>query len=268
VRRARVDPSGAFELPGISTWATTYGWDLKEDIEGQGGTATLLLIESPAKGPLAVVQAQVRARETTRVDLGPAEGKRLATLKGRLHAGTRPLPGTSLFFSREGERDGGGMASSDAEGRFELPSLQPGSYRLAICLGNPHVCDDFVLAAAKPVVVERAGDPPPLDLDLPAGTLRVTVLDAATGKPIAGARAMARPAKRGAGADLVPGFSAQWGWAAFTDAEGHADMLALLPTEPHEVAAMAEGYAEAQVDGQNPGTGATPPEVVVRLTKK
>jgi hypothetical protein len=258
VSRAVVGENGTYRLAGLAPW----------ERKGVEGVARLLLLPPGPGAPVTSTNVRVRPGQTTRADIGAPAGTRgRARVVGRLRAGERPLAGQFVALLPEGKRDETQqVATTDADGRFTVPDVLPGRYRLLLGLGNLSAVDDFTLQAKGLNVDED--DPEPFDVVLPEGALVVRVVDGDTGKPIAGAVAAARPEQRSAGAKAVPGFQGTLGWSAFVDATGRARMDALLPEEQHEVFGYAEGYVESSVKGVLPGTGTSSPEVTVRLRRR
>jgi RNA polymerase sigma-70 factor (ECF subfamily) len=263
VLRVPVAADGAFRVKGITSWdLSTLGESQKK--------GRLMLRDEKGGGPHATANVVVKPGGTVTADLGTPRSVARTGFRGRILAGTRPVPGqfVSVAPGEGGMPDAKrGFAVTDVEGRFELRDIAPGSWRLAVLLGNPHVSDDFVLQARAATVV-RAGEMTTLDLVLPEGAVRVRVVDGATDKPIPGAAAAVRPERPEAAKDAVPGFQGTLGSSAVLDAEGRARLEGLPLGEPLVVEARADGYTEGRVTGTLAGTGDGAPEVVVRLAKK
>jgi hypothetical protein len=260
VRRARVASDGGYRLEGIAPW---------EMPPRPSAHARLMLLGDRAQGPQASASVTVVPGQTATADLGKPKTAPKSGFRGRVRAGDRPLPGQFVSIAPEnGMPDAKrGFAMSDAEGRFELLDVPPGTWSLVVLLGNPHVSDDFVLRARAPTVV-RLGETTTFDLTLPGGVVRVRVVDAANERPIPGAMAAARLEKRDPTREWVPGFEGTLGSSAVLDAEGRARLEGFPLGEPLEVGGFAEGYAEGSVKGALAGTGDGAPEVVVRLAKR
>jgi RNA polymerase sigma factor (sigma-70 family) len=258
VQRARVADDGSYRLTGVAPWG-----------KGPTGTAQLVLLSADTGEPVTTATVDVTPGQAARADLGTPPGVRApARVRGRVHAGGRGLSGLFVGLTREGKSDDAKhIATTGADGRFTLVDAGPGRYRLLLGLGNLRAVDDFVLRSSDVVVVGE-DDAPAFEFALPDGALVVRVLDDATGNPIPGAIALARPERASAAAGVVPGFEGRLGWSGFVDAEGRVRMEALIPGEPHEIGGYAEGYKEALVKGASPGSGESAPEVVVRLVKR
>jgi hypothetical protein len=138
---------------------------------------------------------------------------------------------------------------------------------LCVLLGDPTVSDDFGIRRTD-VLPLAAGERRVLDFDLPRGALRVRVLDARTGAPLAHAKVTAQPVAEGVQQDRFPGFRFRAGWGAPTDAQGLALLLALPEGEPCRVDARASGHAAASSTGELPDAGTEPRIVELRLQAK
>jgi hypothetical protein len=172
----------------------------------------------------------------------------------------------AAFFSTRAVRGGDQRGcAADAEGSFQLAGLPPGGWHIAVCLGDPRVCDDFTITSSEPLTV-HAGEVRELAFDLPSGCLRVRIVDAASGAPVAGAQVMARPEGETAAAGRFPGFRFRPGWAAVTDAEGEVLLRCLPEGEVHRLVVRASGYSAHEQRGLVPGAAA--PGTVVQLPRK
>src|SRR5688572_28326480 len=124
-----------------------------------------------------------------------------------------------------------------------------------------------MIVSTRPLPVRASGDVVQ-DFDLPAGVVRVTVVDDLSGKPVPRSAVIASPEERGADADRFSGFSYRPGWSAFADESSVALLLGLPSGVPHEV----EGGVTAErrmgkLAGVRPGTAASPVEVTLRVRK-
>ena len=144
---------------------------------------------------------------------------------------------------------------TDAEGRYRIEQIKPGTGRVSVYTGEVAVTDDFGFRSVETVSFEGSQNLE-WNFSLPLGAMRITVVDAETGAPIPGAFAGARPADREAGKDHMAGFRFSAGWAGATDAEGKIFVPSLLPGESHTVMVMVRdgGYANLELPDQMPGT--------------
>jgi hypothetical protein len=225
-----------------------------------------VLVEDLARGQIKAERVAVAPGETVRFVIGsPDAANEGGRLSGYLHAGEFPLAGVYVVIDPTSGPREGSFARADLEGRVTLEGIAPGAYRLKLYFGDPRVSDDHSIRLQEPVQIEP-GLEETFDYDLPAGALRVRVVDAGTGLAIQGAGAVAQPA-RDVAKDRFPGHYYRAGWGAYTDDEGEALMLALVPGEDHEVKAFADGYERRATAGHIPGTMSEPSLVEIRLTK-
>ena len=133
------------------------------------------------------VSAVVKEGQTTRVDFGTARG----AVSGRVIQAGQPVAGASVFLAWESAFAGGAgaRATSDAAGRYEFRSVDPGRYRLFAQQGR----NSATLRNRVTVNVEDAPVVAP-DIEL-YGTVHVAgrVIDAATDTPLAEVRVFASP---------------------------------------------------------------------------
>ncbi len=155
-----------------------------------------------------------------------------------------------------GENSNRPTATTLADGRFTLPDV-PADAQFALLLGDPTISDDFVITRNEPL--EAAAIVLPFDFDLPAGIVRVQVVDAATQAPLAGVRVSARPTNRNAQADRFPGYRYRAGWAVQSAADGAATLRCLPEGEPIRLdlgggnhATTTIGMPAAAIDDQGP----------------
>ena len=211
------------------------------------------------------VRVAVSPGATVNVDLGaPADAAvKTGVLRGRLTVGGVPLAGT--FVLTRSQR----MAETDPDGRFRFEGLPQGPLLLMIPLGDPRVSDDAMLEVSS-LSVPDAGGEVPFEIDLPDGVIRVRVVDAATGAPVAGAWVAASPEGERENKERFPGVRWKIGWSGVADADGVAWMRGLPPTAPFTVRAMTpmprQGSQESA--GVVAGTGAAPTEVTLRLAPR
>ena len=225
---------------------------------------SLLLVEDPTTGLVQGARAEVAAGETTEVEIGRAAEPGASSLVGRITAGGRPLPGLFVIAGSEGtERK---MGRTDEEGRFRLEGLA-GETQVEIYLGDPRAIDDFSIRSTAPLALD-AGAERRLDLDLPAGVVKVTLVDEVTGKPVPGGVAFARTAERGIESDRFAGFTASLGWGGRTGEDGSILLVGLVPGRPHVVLGTGETYRETERPDVVPGTHAAPTEVVIRVAPR
>ncbi|HTN51930.1 MAG TPA: carboxypeptidase regulatory-like domain-containing protein [Anaeromyxobacter sp.] len=126
--------------------------------------------------PLAIVNGRITVvLRTARGERGPG-----APISGRVIAkGGAPIPGALVVATRErfGAAEGASaQAATGEDGRFELPPLDPGSYRVAArAEGRAPATLHRVAPGTRELLLELAD----------GGRLRGCVRDAATGTPIA-----------------------------------------------------------------------------------
>ncbi len=205
-----------------------------------------------------MTQVTIEPGATARVTLGdPASG---ASLRGRVTAAGRGVAGVMLHTapSTAGPPE---AAPPERTAGFVLNGISPGEHYLSVFLGDPHVFDDFRIDSAGPIALDR-GDVRDWTFDLPAGRLRVRVIDAASGEPLAGAEVCARPEDDGVQAGRFEGFRFRPGWAARTDASGEVSLVGLPEGEPHRVEVRATAHAPGSVRDVLPGTREQPAVVV------
>jgi len=140
----------------------------------------------------------------------------------------------------------------DAEGRYALVGLAPGDYEIvAVALGSAPS------EIARVTIPDPPGAPITADLTLAKGaTLRGTVVDRETQKPIAGARVSLEGA---AGAADLPLLA-----SATTEANGAFELRGLAPGL-RSLSASAEGHHARIVSGIAV-TDADPPAITIALT--
>ncbi|MHC4730708.1 MAG: RNA polymerase sigma factor [Planctomycetota bacterium] len=220
------------------------------------------LVEDPATGKVRIG----RVDADREVVIGSPEGG--ATLQGTITAGGVGVA-VSLMAGSGSPRGPTGQqelfGASDADGRFEIAGIPPGRGGFHIALGNLRASKKYRIRGQLEFA---AGQTERLEIRLPPGVLRVRVVDAATGAPLEGARAVGYPADRKAGRERFPEYEFRPGWSGFTDADGVVSLLGLPETVPHVVRARAQGYAETTLADCVPGRRAAPTEVTVRLARR
>jgi hypothetical protein len=253
-QQAVVAADGSFELRGVSVGRPPYGERKTQ----------LLLLEDVEALRIAVERVSLEPGETAEVRIGrPATAAETARLRGRVTTGGRPLPGVLVAAGSEsGSR---AIATTDADGRYLLEGLTPGDVPLIMALGDPGVSDDAGLRTAKAARVDAGGEAT-LDFDLPAGALRVKVVDDETGKPVPGALAWIAPEAPDVEKDRFPGFAFRPGWSGIADADGVVVARALPLGVPIQVEGGTKDRGmKGRTTGALAGDGANPPEVVLRI---
>ncbi|MCR9246098.1 MAG: sigma-70 family RNA polymerase sigma factor [bacterium] len=189
-----------------------------------------------------------------------------ASVVGRITTGGQPLAGVmTMAGSRSKDRR---FAKTAADGSFTLSDVASKA-RFAILLGDPAVSDNFTIQRSEPLDLS-GGKQPALDFDLPAGMLRVQVVDASDGKPIAGVPVTAGPKNRNSQRDRFPGYTYRAGWAERTNADGEVTMRCLPMGEAHSlrVRAHRSGYESVTVDVLEPHVRISDGPLVIRLNQK
>lgn len=246
---------------------TTVGEDGRYRLEGippEGGRAFLVL--SMATADVRSEDVRLKPGDTQELDFGtPSAAGPLGAIEGTITAGGKPLAGVYVVI--DGKGDSRLFAKTDAQGAYRLERVPLEPARIEVFFGNPMVVDDF---AARPqeATTLAAGETRHLDFDVPGGAFRVTVVDDETGAPIPGAVALARPENRELGRDRFPGYTYSPGWGDRVGEDGRVFLPAMIPGESHQVVAGADGYAEARLPGQVPGTLDNPAEVTIRLPRR
>lgn len=137
---------------------------------------------------------------------------------------------------------------TDDTGRFELPPLAPGRYRLVLALPNGRR-DQGTVFEVGPPRRERDGTIAAVDLgslDFPSGlTVEVAITDA-VGQPIPAAWAGAAQQTGPAGSLEFDEFQAQ------TGADGTARLTGFAPTGPTAVSCSATGYSGTREEFDSP----------------
>jgi len=257
VRRAVVGEDGRFRLAGIGLKGG--------DERALAQTAPLLLVEDLASGTVSSARADVSPGAVAQVEIGRPAAAEDASIEGRVTAGGHPLAGV-FVTARDASRENK-MAQTDADGGYLLAGLKAGPVEVSLYLGDPRVVDDFSIRSQAPVTLQ-AGGTRRLDLDLPGGVVRVTVVDATTGKPVPGGVAFARPAEKGLEAQRFEGFHATLGWGGRTGEDGTILLYGLVPGHPHDVAGAGENYTNTEQGGVLPGTWEDPAAITIRVSPR
>jgi carboxypeptidase family protein len=162
--------------------------------------------ERTAKGVLPVV---VRRGAFETIDFGGKEPEG-GVLAGRvLDARGAPLPGLAVSIQRSGDKSPTGWRTApvDPDGTYRFAGLQPGRY--GICAGGDSG-PNFVVV--EEVDVAAAGETR-RDIVLAEGAISGAVLDAATGRPVAGAVLLLERTE-------APGVEGKFAGKVMTDLEG------------------------------------------------
>ncbi len=201
------------------------------------------------------IQVEIARGVENRVDLAvPAVGD----VVGLVRLGSEPTADArvSLVEAKDADRleaairiqdqmgglSGGSPFTSltDAEGRYQLPDVEPGDY--ALLVRHP----DVAMVTRKDVRV--AGSLTEADVIISATTLAGRVVDD-EGQPIVGAKVTVQPHREGdeaLGRSLARQFLSGGGADTLTDAEGRYRLIGVRSGEELDVFATATGYAEAQ----------------------
>ncbi len=245
------DLAGEFRVGALSPGR--YGLELSErfldkDPLGLMGTG----FEPPT---LHRQDFEIRNGETTEVviDLTPTGRGATASLVGRIRVDGRPLGGAEVAVSGNEDLS----VTSDGSGRFETAPFSVLGTSWITITGDVAPAGGGarrVLLHSESVQLQD-GDVHEIDLDLYPLTLRVQVLDAASGAPVAGAEVLVQP-KRAEGER-----NTQTRDQAETDAAGEAELLIMAPGE-HFLTTSASGFGRASTPVEVRAEGATEPAIV------
>ncbi len=227
------------------------------------GAALFLALDAEAVDVIGT-EIPASASGTIEVTLGtPRSAGTGGVVRGRLTAGGVGISGALAALGKKPGR----IVTTDAEGRFRADGVEAGDVPFEVLLGDPAVTDDFWIRSRTPIRLV-AGAEVPLEFDLPAGVIRVRVVDA-DGAPIPHAVAYAAPEDSKAERDRFPGFEFSAGWCAVTDEKGWATLLGLVAGAPHRLLAGVKdgGKNPEERTGIVPGTAANPVAVVVRVAR-
>jgi 5-hydroxyisourate hydrolase-like protein (transthyretin family) len=183
-------------------------------------------------GPdFAAKTANVEAGQVARLDFG-AELKIL--FDGHVTRAGEPAKDEQVQFFPDGASQSLRMASTDADGRFEVDVI-PGKYLVRIA----GTSESIEIAAGVPRVAR--------EFVLPTAALSGHVVNNATGDPLAGARVnVYRPAAGGQADSLASALGAEAGSARVADDGTYR--VAGLAGGSYTITAGADGFATARVD--------------------
>jgi hypothetical protein len=258
MRRARVADDGSFRLAGIAVQTMSRLSSPPIERDTHYGVELMLV----SAGRVQVAKVEVVSGETTEATIGRPATQDGSVLTGRVTAGGRPLPGVYVIARPDGEE---GMAQTDEDGAYRIAGLS-GAVDVVLYLGDPRLVDDFSIRSKAPLRLDP-GSERRQDFDLPGGAVRVTVLDAVTGKPLSGGMAYARPAERDLDADRFEGFTASFGWSGRTAEDGTLLLVGLVPGHPHVVVGASETHPGTKHGDVLPGTPEAPAEVTIRVPR-
>ena len=238
----------------------------KRGVVSRRGRVTL--IEDLKTMQVTFAKYRLEPGREARIDIGePVERGATATIAGRITSGSRGLPGVHVVVRARADKGLERFAKTAADGRYEIAGLPIAEVKVSVWLGDPRAVDDFKLETTDELELE-AGAWERIDIDLPAGAIEITVIDAETGKPVPGAIALARPMDPSSQKDRFAGFRYRPGWAGFADARGVLLARALPEGLEHRVEGGAQGYEDARVERILPGPHDSPAKVKLRLHKK
>ncbi|MFO1077211.1 MAG: sigma-70 family RNA polymerase sigma factor [Planctomycetota bacterium] len=229
--------------------------------DGLPATRSIAVLHAVDPADCIVAQASVKSGATTVLAIGSASPG--ATVTGRVTAGGAPVPGLTVMFAARG--DGRSMATTRADGTYRLRGVRGEGSVWLVC-GDPTVSDDFGVRATE------ASEPAPgsahvFDFDLPAGVVRVEVLDETTGGPVAGAAVQADPVNAAAMTERFPGFRYRPGWAERSGADGAATMRCLPPGEGVTLRVGGPGFVTRTIDVPVPAADEKAPAIEVRIRR-
>lgn len=172
-------------------------------------------------------------------------------IRGTVRRKQRGVPAAQVWLRA---RDLDITCTSDRQGRYSARAWTPADYAVAVTLEgdpSPYPSGHLDLRAARP------GDEVLYDIDLPAAGVQGTVVAAATGEPVEGARV--KLVERRTDENLMSNMSVT------TDAEGRFAFPYLTPGAQDHLEVTAEGYlpASASLDS----TQKTDQTVVVTLER-
>lgn len=144
-------------------------------------------------------QVRLKAGETMRVDFGGAS-RSGASLEGRVTQGGAPVAGAliNVFTTTPGDASaatGIRQSTTAADGTFTVAGLTPGSGFVQV--NGPEYGLNGSASAATQAVRLTEGETTRVDLVIPTGGLRGTVVDAATGAPLSNVAVYAASAESG-----------------------------------------------------------------------
>lgn len=248
VVEAVCDAQGKFRLAGVPS---------------ERGRLQLFLIEDVAEQRIVAGSAEAKPGATVQARIGIPAGEATGRLVLRLTAGGRPLAGSTVMCGTKESLARFGATAAD--GTVTLGGLATGvPLRLSVLVGDLRVSDDHK-ADAKDFAPFATGEERKVELDLPAGVVRVRVVDAA-GAPVPGAYVGAKP--KDANYTAPAGWTVRPGFAGFSDDDGVALLGALVPGASCEINAI-DGVTGARATASTlPGTWDAPADVTVTLAAK
>jgi hypothetical protein len=143
----------------------------------------------------------------------------------------------------DGAREAVREIITDADGRFTLPSLSPGDYRLLVALPGGRMDQSTTFSLTVPARPDTEGPTSPLDLgilDFPSGVSVEVVVTGPEGQPLAGAEAGAAQEERADSGRPNPGGVILF--RASVGDDGRAAIGGLDPDLPVVVTCRAPGH--------------------------
>ncbi len=255
VIRTQVGVDGHYRLDGISV--------------ARSRTCRVMFVEDLEAASLGMASVRIEPGMGAYHDFGEARlPSEVASISGRFTMAGRPLAGVFLVAAQTKDRTKAATGETNAEGRFRLAGLTPGTYEFRFLLGDLRVSDDFGGRTREPLAI-KAGDALTYNLDFPTGVLEVVVLDAESGKPVGGSLATARPVDRTHGEDRFEGIRLKVGSGEHANNKDGVVHLRALPLNTAlEVRAGAPGYKFVVRKEVRAGSSDKPPRIEIKLTKK
>ena len=172
----------AVELRSHLVWTGTTGSDGVVSIAGVGAGDPILRVSAAGYAPVAgrlVTFGRGRRVEIALLNGAPVSG-RITDTAGEPIAGARVIAAATSepFLVIDPRRDG---VISGADGRFRIPSLAAGTYRLSAS------AEGFAAASSTPIVLDGATEQRDIEIALPAGARLTGSVITAAGEPVAGA---------------------------------------------------------------------------------
>jgi RNA polymerase sigma factor (sigma-70 family) len=248
------------------TWSTTVRADgsfRMTDVATRDGFVDLMLL---AGDTFKQVRATLGPDGVARAVFGSKDAGARGRIAGVVTSGGAPLAGLFVVDQPRGAK--GAFTRTGADGRFALEGLDVAvEHDFVVYAGDPQADDSaHRIRTAAPLRVE-AGKTAEFAFDLPAGAIRVKVVDSSTGEAIVGARVFGGPVDAALDVARFPGFDYRVGWAGFTDEDGWVVLRGLAPAASHKLHAQADGHEPADRDGVAPGTHDAPVDVELRLAR-
>ena len=225
MRQTRTDADGNFRIDRLSP-----------------GSWNLMLLDPSNPMMPTMASVLVKDGETTRHDFTKKEGGR--QVGGGVLKDGKPLANAPVMLMGGGA--GMRMASTDENGRFTFEGLEPGDYTVLVqgsFLGSG--------AMSRKVTVGSDGKVPDVNLELSSAKIEGDVVDADTGKGVAGAQIMLTAPGGGAGTpeELLGSMRGQ----ALTDDRGHF-VVNDVAAGTFTLKASAAGWSAATIEGVASGT--------------